>query len=178
MKKHTKLFLTILGFLFLIIVFLYYYSVNIVFVKDFPENSIIFQKIIRPNEHFALKYIHSVAKTPVWEYFKIDKSNSLILTETDFYDHGAGLPYTAFEHEIFVNEDGLFKIKNMSRKISLPLYYRIGKMRENHLIFQDKDIDLSEKLGDDVVTINVKKTNLLRYIILTTIKYVEEEKYE
>jgi len=101
------------------------------------------------------------------------KDGGLILTETHFFDHGAGLPYAAFGNEIFISEDDKFKIKNMSRRISLPLYYRIGKIRENHFIYKNQDINLSKRLGDAVIIITIVQLNLFEYILNKFTKFID-----
>jgi len=163
-KKYVTL---VLIFLIIILIFLSlnFLSIHVLQILDYTSDNLVFQETICPGEHFSLKYTHSVAQTPVWEFFEIAKNGDLILVETHFLDHGAGLPYTSFGDEVFVNEQGKFKIKNMSRKISLPLFYRIGKRRENFFIYKNQEINLSKILGDSVVIINITKMNLFNYFI-------------
>src|SRR6056297_3411721 len=163
MKKKNSTFLLIFFIIVLMFLFLNFFSLQLLNIQNYSDGEVIFQGIVTPGEIFTLKYTHSVAGTPVWEFFEINKKQELILVETHFLDHGAGLPYTAFEDEFFVNEDGKFKIKNMSRKISLPLYYRIGKIRENYFIYKNNEINLSKKLGDSVVKISIDQSNLFDY---------------
>lgn len=133
-------------------------------IKTFPDEKIVFQKKISPNQVFAFVYIHSVAQTPVWEFFKIGNEGKMILFETHFYDHGAGLPYAAFGDEVFVMEDNRFKIKNMYREIQLPLYYRIYKDRGNIFIFEESEINLSDTIGDALLTIDIDQLNIINYL--------------
>ena len=134
-------------------------------IKTFPEEKVIFQRRISTQQKFALIYIHSVAQTPVWEFFEIDNRGKIFLTETHFYDHGAGLPYAAFGEEFFISEENRFKIKNMHREIELPLYYRIYKDRGNVLIFEDEEIDLSKNIGHALLTFDIKRLNIIDYIL-------------
>lgn len=140
-------------------------SLHMIEIREYSTKEVMFQQFINPGKPFALKYIHSVAQTPVWEFFEMTDEGKLMLTETHFYDHGAGLPYTAFDQESFIREDNKFKIKNMSREILLPLHYRIGEMSENVFIFSDQTIHLSQKLGDTVVTIDIIKMTLWKYLL-------------
>ncbi len=167
-KKYTTFSLI---FIIVLLLFLNFFSLQLLTIRIYPDGKVIFQEIVTPGKPFTLKYTHSVAQTPVWEFFEISKEGQLILTETHFCDHGAGLPYAAFEDEFFVNEDGKFKIKNMSREISSPLYYRIGKIRENHFIYKNKDINLSKKIGDNVATITVTRMNLFDYLLNNFFNY-------
>ncbi len=173
MKNRNSFFVSILIVLIVVLILIYLLSkflfLNVLTLEKSSDGEIIFQEQINLGERFLLKYTHSVAKTPVWEFFEINKKGDLVLVETHFLDHGAGLPYAAFDNEFFVNEDNRFKIKNMSRKISLPLYYRIGKIRENYFVFKKNEIDLSKRAGDSVLLVNVLKMNLLNYL---NVKYL------
>ena len=149
----------------IIIIILFSIPLHILELRSFPDGEIIFKKIVHPGDQFILKYTHSVALTPVWEIFIITKDYQIELIETDFLDHGAGLPYTTFENEIFVEEEGRFKIKNMQRIIPTPIYYRIEAERENIFYFKDNKIDLSLLVGDKLLTIETNKANLINYFL-------------
>ena len=162
-NKHVTPFLLLIAII--IIIILFFIPIYTLELRPFPDGELIFKQKVQPGDKFTLKYTHSVALTPVWEIFIIDKDYQIILIETDFLDHGAGLPYSAFDQEIFVEEEGRFKIKNMYRVIPTPIYYRIGAVRENIFYFKDKEIDLSSSVGDKLLTIETDKTNLLNYLL-------------
>jgi hypothetical protein len=175
-KLYLYVYFFVLSLAIISIIFMvnnFFYTINI---KTFPDEKIIFQKKISPNQKISLAYIHSVAQTPVWEFFKIDNGGKMMLTETHFHDHGAGLPYAAFENEIFVIEDHKFKIKNMHREIGLPLYYRIYKDRGNILVFNKQEINLSDTIGDSLLIIDIKRLNVIRYFLENL--RVQEKMYE
>ena len=166
MKKKKNIFIVsgLVLIVIVIIVILFFISVYTLELKTFEENKLIFIQKVQPGDKFVLKYTHSVALTPVWEILIIDKDYQIILIETDFLDHGAGLPYTTFENEIFVEEEGKFKIKNMHRIIPTPIYYRIGAVRENIFYFKDKEINLSSLVGDRLLTLEINRNNLFNYL--------------
>jgi len=149
----------------IIIIILFFIPVYTLELKSFPDGEVIYERKIQSGDEFILKYTHSVALTPVWEIFIIDKDYQIVLIETDFLDHGAGLPYTTFENEIFVEEEGRFKIKNMHRIIPTPIYYRIGAVRENIFYFKGEEINLSSLVGDRLLTLEVDRNNLFDYLI-------------
>ena len=162
-KKYIALFgLSIVIIIIIVLFIIPLYSLEL---RSFSDGEIIFKQKVQLGDKFTLKYTHSVALTPVWEIFIINKDYKIILIETDFLDHGAGLPYAPFDEEIFIEEDGKFKIKNMYRIIYIPFYYRIGSITENIFYFKDKEIDLSSSVGDKLLTIEIGKTNLLNYLI-------------
>ena len=161
-KYVIPLFLLIAIIIIIILFFIPLYTLEL---RSFSDGEIIFIQKIQPGDQFILKYTHSVALTPVWEIFIITKDYQIELIETDFLDHGAGLPYTTFENEIFVEEEGRFKIKNMHRIMPTPIYYRIGRVSENIFYFKDKKVDLSSLVGDKLLTIETDKTNLIYYLL-------------
>ena len=148
----------------IIIIILFFIPVYTLELKSFPDGELIYERKIQPRDEFILKYTHSVALTPVWEIFIIDKDYQIVLIETDFLDHGAGLPYTAFNQEIFVDEDGKFKIKNMHRVMPSPIYYMVGTIYENTLYFKNKEINFSLLVGNKILTIEIDRNNFFNYL--------------
>lgn len=160
-KKYTILIIIII----IVIIIFFSLSVYTLELRSFSDDEVIFKRKVQPGNKFTLKYTHSVSLTPVWEIFIIDDNYQIVLIETDFLDHGAGLPYAAFGQEKFINEEGKFKIINMHRIIPTPFYYRIGAIRENIFYFKDKEINLSSLVGDRLLTLDIYKNNLFSYII-------------
>jgi len=161
LKKRNFLLLIGLGIVVIIFLFIPRYFLEL---RSINDNKLIFLEQIKPGDIFILEYIHSVSLTSVQEFFKIDEEYQIILIETDFLDHGAGLPYTNFGQEVFLKEEGKFKIKNMQRFIPVPLYYRVGESSHNCFYFRDNKIDLSSLLGDTLLTIKIVKQNNLNLL--------------
>jgi hypothetical protein len=149
----------------LIIIILFFIPVYTLELRSFSEGELIFKQKVQSEDKFTLKYKHSVELSPVWEIFIIDEKYQIVLIETHFLDHGAGLPYTAFDQEIFIDEGGKFKIKNMHRIMPSPINYMVGTIYENTLYFKNKEINLSSLLGDKLITIEIYKNNLFNYLI-------------
>jgi len=149
----------------IIIIVLFIIPVYTLELMSFSDGKLHFMQKVQPGDKFVLKYTHSVALTPVWEIFIINRDYKIALIETDFLDHGAGLPYTTFENEIFVEEEGRFKIKNMDRIMPNPIYYRIGAVSENIFYLKGEEINLSSLVGDRLLTLEIKRNNLFNYLI-------------
>ncbi|HDK26978.1 MAG TPA: DUF1850 domain-containing protein [Candidatus Atribacteria bacterium] len=161
-KKYTILLIIII---IIIIVIFFSLSVYTLELRSFSDDELIFKRKVQIGDKFTLKYTHSVSLTPVWEIFIIDDNYQIVLIETDFLDHGAGLPYAAFGQEKFINEKDKIRIINMCRTIHTPFYYRIGAIRENILYFKDKEINLSTLVGDKLLTLDIYKKNLFNYFL-------------
>jgi len=168
MQKKKKIFFITSGLVLIltaIVLIIFSISVYTLELKTFEENKLIFRQRIKPGDEFTLKYTHSVALTPVWEIFLIDEDYQIILIETDFLDHGAGLPYAPFGEEIFVEEDNKFKIKNMYRIMPSPINYMVGTIYGNILYFKNKKINFSSLVGNKILTIDIYNNNLFNYLI-------------
>ena len=165
---RKKNIIIISGFILVILMFVLIFSSVKIYtlqLRIFEKNELFFKRKIYPGDKFTIKYTHSVAQTPVWEMFLIDEQYQIILIETNFLDHGAGLPYTCFAEEIFIEEDNRFKIKNMHRIIYTPFYYRIGKVRENFFYFKNEELNLSSILGDELLVLEINRNSLLYYFL-------------
>ena len=160
-KKYT--ILVIIVILIGIIIF-FSLSVYTLELKSFSDDKLIFRQKVQIGDKFTLKYTHSVSLSPVWEIFIIDDNYQIVLIETDFLDHGAGLPYAAFGQEKFIIEEDKFRITNMHRTIYTPYYYRIGAIRENYFYFKDKEINLSSLVGDKLLTLEINRSSLFNYL--------------
>ena len=163
MLKNKYVALFGLFIVIIIIIILFFLPAYTLEFRSFSNGELYFIQRVKPDDKFTLKYKHSVELSPVWEIFIIDKDYQIVLIETDFLDHGAGLPYTAFENEIFVDEDGKFKIKNMHRIMPSPIYYMVGTIYENTLYFKNKEINFSLLVGDKILTIEIYRNNFFNY---------------
>jgi len=160
-KKYTIIFLGLV--IVLITIILFFMSIYTLELRSYSDGELIFRQRVRSGDNFTIKYTHSVALTPVWEIFAIDDKYQVVLIETDFLDHGAGMPYASFDQEIFIEEEGKFKIKNMNRIMPDPILYMVGINSENCFYIKDKEINLSSLWGDRLLTIGVYKNNLYNY---------------
>jgi len=165
MLKNKYVALLGLFIVVIIIIILFFIPVYTLEFRSFSDGELYFIQRVQPDDKFTLKYKHSVELSPVWEIFIIDKDYQVILIETDFLDHGAGLPYTAFNQEIFVDEDGKFKIKNMHRVMPSPIYYMVGTIYENTLYFKNKEINFSLLVGNKILTIEIYMNNFFNYLV-------------
>lgn len=160
----NKNYIIVFGLIIIIVIILLFsISIYTLELRSFSDDGLIFRQKIQPGDKFTLKYIHSVALTPVWNIFTINDKYQIILIETDFFDHGAGLPYTAFDQEVLLKENGKFKLKNIHKIMSTPFYYWTIATCGNCFYFKGQEINLSSLLGDKLITIELNKYNLFDY---------------
>lgn len=66
---------------------------------------------------FSTRFLHSVQKTPVEEFFTVDEARQgFVLVRTHYQSFGVGLPFLAADGT-FQSEDGAFSMTDMDRPI-------------------------------------------------------------
>ena len=129
-----KLILALI-FLLLIIVLANYTVGLIVFSSD---NGVIkVRPVFIGATGIELRYIHSVAQTPVYEYFEF-ANNGFILNKTVFESYGAGLPLDGGD---FKRQDGKFVQEGQNIKID-ELVIRVSRTEGQELIVAGEVYDL------------------------------------
>lgn len=113
---------------------------------------------------FHISFIHSVNRTAVREYYKIEE-DKFILYKAEFYSYGAGmsdgsdLPNSKLSH----GEDGLV-ILDFNNKFKKITYY-VGTIADHTLYFGDKELMLKDILEpQDPAVFKIKNVSI--YTIL------------
>lgn len=86
-----------------------------VFIDNKTEEIAAYVPVESP--FFQLRYTHSIHLSEVIESYKVIDGNSLMMTELEYEDFNIGMPSNAGEGETFVEKDGKYFIKNMTREI-------------------------------------------------------------
>jgi hypothetical protein len=76
---------------------------------------VMFVKRVAPGDTFTLSFIHSVEKSEVTDYFRIDDDYRIILYQTEFGSLNTGLPAVVSVGEIFERTDKGFRLSNLDR---------------------------------------------------------------
>lgn len=109
-------------------------------IKYGQTGEIAWSRVISDGEEFSLRYIHSVDKLPVYEFYT-NKHGQLVLTGIKVIDFGAGLDYTG-EGDLRMEGKWTY-IDNLNREIdSLPL--RVGSIADHTLIYRNKEFRLRD----------------------------------
>lgn len=81
---------------------------------------------------FGIRYIHSVAKSPVEDWFQV-ANNVIFLEKTIYQDFGAGLPHTPQPGQTMTTADGHIVIKGYH--MALPSFdVRVGRVAQHVLL--------------------------------------------
>ena len=162
MKLNKKLIWSLLIISLIGLIGLIYYNSYWLVIKEAKTGKVIWEQKLTADTKFAIKYLHSVQQTPVWEYFKVVEGQ-LYLTGTKYESYGAGLPFLP-QHEYIVDQ-GQFIIKEINRKLAnIPL--RVSDYARHRLIINDQTYKLFKLTKpQNLVLIQVEERNYLDLLV-------------
>ena len=150
--------------IFLVVLAPYFIEEKVLLVEEAANEEIIYQQHIKQGAEFAIKYIHSVEKTPVWDYFKVTEED-ILLTSTKYMSYGAGLPF--LKKNNYIVENDRFIIKEIDTKLEqIPL--RVSDYAKHELVVNDESHQLYQLTKtQNLVLIKVEDKNLyqLGYVL-------------
>lgn len=116
-------------------------------------------------EDFNIRFIHSVNRTPVNEYYKID-NNKFILYKTCFYSYGAGMSDGSDipNSSIHYNDDGLIEIESLNKEFEKVTYY-VGTFANHTLLAGNKEFMLKDLIEPKCPAVfEIKKVSIYTMI--------------
>ena len=138
--------------------FLFFYPLEVLTLTK--DNQVLFCKRVNPGDTFQLAFLHSVALSEVRDFFLIDEKYRMVLTETRFQGQGTGLPYIPGPGEQLLREGDWFRITGM-RRVLPSISWRVQSQWRNRFRFgSDSELDLSDRVGDALIHIQIQKMNL------------------
>ena len=101
----------------LFFVLLWYFTRPVIVIES--ENNIIFSTSVESGYTFSTRFIHSVQKTPVEEFFVVnDNCDGFTLKSTRYRSFGVGLPFLESDGN-FRREGDDFIMDNLNRSIKI-----------------------------------------------------------
>lgn len=134
--------------LFVLVVIIIIVSFFIPLIEQFTisnnkTNKIVFCDSIHKYRNFYISFIHSVNKTKVEEYYKIE-GDEFIVYKTRFYSYGAGMPDGSDNPNANIKfKDGLVEIDNINRKLD-HFSYMVGTIARHTLNTETKSFKLEK----------------------------------
>lgn len=120
--------------------------VNVLKINNYHTGEKLIRQKIDAGYEFTTLIKHSVHKTPVYEYYKVDKNGIIYITGTMLQDLGWGVPST-FDCD-FEFKDNMMVLSNINKPIEF-VPFRISYIAEPHLILnKEVDIDLTKTLDN------------------------------
>jgi len=116
----------------------------------------VFLKRVAPGDTFSLSFVHSVEKSPVTDYFRIDGDCRIILYQTEFSSLNTGLPAVVSEGEIFERTDRGFRLSGLSRVLP-EIQLQVSKAYGGTLAMGGEEVFLPALAGDGPLLISVRR---------------------
>lgn len=98
----------------------------------------IFSTPLPPEQEFGIRFVHSVALSPVEEWFTAEEG-LLALRRTVYQDFGAGLPHEAGEGQRMSFTDGRIVLSGFTLKLA-QIDVRVGRVAGHELLLSDAKI--------------------------------------
>ncbi|MDD4504211.1 MAG: DUF1850 domain-containing protein [Clostridiaceae bacterium] len=112
-------------------------------ISNGKTGEIVYIDAIDNAKEFVVSFRHSVNRTPVNEFIKVQE-NKFIVYKTTFYSYGAGMPENDAQskQKVTIN-NGLVQIENIDRELK-SFTYLVGTYADHTLSYKDKSMKLSE----------------------------------
>jgi hypothetical protein len=164
MNKNKLFNFFLFGLLLFILVFsLFVFKVNTLQLIDYKADIIIWEEKVKDGDNFEIKYQHSVARTPVIEFFEI-KDGKILLTGTEYQSYGAGLP-TSAEQGDYIVENDRFIIKNINQFLP-EIMLRVSDYAKHEFIFKQESFKLYKNLKTEtLLQIKTEKISYFTFIL-------------
>ena len=113
-------------------------------ISNGKTDKIVFSDSIDNYKEFYISFIHSVNRTPVNEYYRIE-DNKFFVYKTTFYSFGAGMPDGSENPNAHMkfNENGLVEIDNIDRELK-EFTYMVGTYANHTLHAVSKSFKLEK----------------------------------
>lgn len=116
----------------------------------------VFLKRVAPGDTFSLSFVHSVEKSAVTDYFRIDGDYRIILYQTEFNSLNTGLPAVVSAGEIFERTEGGFRISGFAR-ILPEIRLQVSAAWGGTLAMKHEEFFLPALAGDGPLLISVRR---------------------
>ena len=128
------------------------------------QGKVFFRRMVRPGDTFQLGYLHSVAKSDVWDTFQVDSQGRILLVETRFQGQAYGLPGGPAGQEQWTREGDWFRITGI-RRVVPSIDWRIQSEWKDRFRFRDEpEVDVSSQMGDGLIRIQVEQVRLIVWL--------------
>ena len=123
---------------------------------DGGSGQVVYMERVAPGDTFTLSFVHSVEKSAVTDYFRIDDNCRIILYQTEFRSLNTGLPAVVSKGEIFERTDGGFRLSGLTRVLP-EIRLQVSAAYGGTLSIKGEEISLPALAGDGPLLISVRR---------------------
>lgn len=135
---------------------------HILEIRDTRQGKTVFMQRVSPGEFFSLEFIHSVEKSPVMDFFRLDNDYHIVLYETAFRSLNTGLPATLSEGERLHRTEQGFRL-SIPDRILTDIQLWVDSQYAGALIIGARRIPLADLAGNTLLQFNVRKAPFGEY---------------
>jgi len=135
---------------------------HVLMIQDARKGKTVFMQRISPGESFSLSFIHSVEKSPVTDYFRIDDAYRIVLYETSFYSLNTGLPATISAEQKLTRTARGFRLTIPDRVLP-DIQLWVDRRYEGTLKIDGKVVSLAALNGNTLLQMSVRKAPVWEY---------------
>lgn len=117
---------------------------------------VVFLTRVAPGDTFTLSFIHSVEKSEVTDYFRIDDDHRIILYQTEFGSLNTGLPAVVSEGEVFERTDRGFRLSNL-RRVLPEIHLWVHRDYGGTLAIGKSVVSLPDLAGNGLLLISTRR---------------------
>jgi len=134
-----RLVFSLIGIIFFVTSILFFTHVQVLTIYNESQRKTLYRSRIPEGFEFTTLIHHSVQLTPVYEYYKVMKNNSLAVIKTRLQDLGWGMPSTEQGKVVFQN--GFMELSQENKTIG-DLRFRVSHLNSPALMLGNEFIPL------------------------------------
>ncbi|MCX5855838.1 MAG: DUF1850 domain-containing protein [Deltaproteobacteria bacterium] len=131
-------------------------------IRDVRKGKTVFMQRVSPAETFSITFIHSVEKSPVTDYFRIDDAFRIVLYETAFRSLNTGLPATISEGQTLTRTEKGFRLSILDNVLP-DIQLWVDDRYAGTLEIGGRFISLAALAGNTLLMVRVRKIPLWEY---------------
>jgi hypothetical protein len=131
-------------------------------IREIRKGKTVFMQRVSPAETFSITFIHSVEKSPVTDYFRIDDAFRIILYETAFRSLNTGLPATISEGQRLTRTENGFRLSILDNVLP-DIQLWVDDKYNGALSIGGRVVPLAALAGNTLLMVRVRNIPLWEY---------------
>ncbi len=144
-------------------------------IRDARQGKTVFMQRVSPEESFSLEFIHSVEKSPVTDFFRVDGDYRIVLYKTAFRSLNTGLPATLSAGERLARTAQGYRLSIPDRVIP-DIQLWVDRQYAGALIIGSRRISLADLSGNTLLQFKVRKAPFAEYAFRSWTGQVKNQK--
>ena len=128
------------------------------------QGKVFFRRVVRAGDTFQLGYLHSVARSDVWDIFQVDTQGRILLLETRFQGQAYGLPGGPEGQGQWTPEGDWFRITGIRRVVPVIDWRIQSEWKDRFRFREEPEMDVSSRMGDGLIRIQVEQVRLIDWL--------------